>query len=287
MIMATTIRRTAKWMYNALSVFKEPPLVPLGHYYSPLTNAADRARAATWAASNEAPVGVQLDLEAMARLAGVLAPMWAELPRQSRYKRDLMYELADAAVYHSMLRHFRPAQILEVGSGYSTAVALDTIESHDLPSAISCVEPNPERLHRLLRANDSVTLHPRFVQDMPLSTFDRLGSGDFLFIDSTHVVKAGSDVVWTTLRVLPRLATGVIVHIHDIFWPLEYQENWLRGRRDWNEAYLIHAFLSGNSEWRVLFFNDQVWQAQRDLVRANLPETAAQRPGGLWLQKVT
>jgi predicted O-methyltransferase YrrM len=197
-----------------------------------------------------------------------------------------MYELADAAVYHAMLRKFRPSRIIEVGSGYSTAVALDTISTHGLETEVTCIEPYPERLRSLMRPSDEVQLREQIVQDVPLSTFDALQSGDFLFIDSTHVVKAGSDVVWTTLRVLPRLTRGVIVHVHDIFWPLEYKPNWLLGRRDWNEIYLLHAFLSGNSQWRVLFFNDHVWQAHPALVAENLPETAGQRPGGIWLQKV-
>jgi predicted O-methyltransferase YrrM len=261
-------------------------MAPPGHYYSPLTNHEDAARAARWAAMGESPAGVRFDREEAAQLARTLAPMWSELSTDRRYRRAAMYELADAAVYHSMLRHFRPSRVLEIGSGYSTAVALDTIELHDLDTVVACVEPNPERLNSLLNNKDDITLYRQLVQDVPLSTFDTLAAGDFLFIDSTHVVKAGSDVVWTTLHVLPRLAAGVIVHIHDIFWPMEYKDEWLQKRRDWSEIYLIHAFLSGNPDWRVLLFTDEVWHAQPELVRMHLPAAADQRPGGLWLERV-
>ncbi len=232
------------------------------------------------------PAGIDIDLDEMARLAGELGPMWKELPQNARYKQASMYSLGDAAVYHSMLRRFRPSQVLEVGSGYSTAVALDTFEAYDLPTRIQCVEPHPERLFGLLRGTDQVDLLRNMVQDVPLSTYTKLGPGDFLFLDSTHVVKAGSDVVWTTLHVLPTLPVGVIVHIHDMFWPLEYKDDWLKRPRDWNEIYLIHAFLAGNKSWRVLMFNDQIWQGRPDIVQRFLPDAANQRPGGLWLEKV-
>ena len=211
---------------------------------------------------------------------------WGDLQRDRRYRPNLIYNEADAAVYHSLLREFRPAQVLEVGSGLSTAVALDTIETHRLATRIRCVEPNPARLRSILRPEDDVPLHAALVQDVPLEVFDELDAGDVLFIDSTHVAKAGSDVVWTTLRILPRLSDGVLVHVHDIFWPWEYPEKWLRRRRDWNEIYLLHAFLSGHAGWRVLFWNDLIWQTRPDLVQRHLPGSVGARPGGLWLEKL-
>jgi len=196
-----------------------------------------------------------------------------------------MYCEADAAVYHSMIRRYQPRRIIEVGSGFSTAVALDTAEDHHLSMDITCIEPYPDRLESLIRTNDDVHLRRSIVQDVPLDIYTTLDAGDMLFIDSTHVAKAGSDVVWTTLRVLPNLRPGVLVHIHDMFWPFEYKPEWHRARRDWTEIYLIHAFLSGNPGWKVLFFNDLVWTQFGDIVEKYAPATRGQRPGGLWLQK--
>jgi hypothetical protein len=279
----TALRRSVR---NVRSVLRNPPLATPGHYYSPLTTEADGVRALSWIEDERAPVGIDIDLGETALLAEQLAPMWQDLAQDERYRCDTMYGLADAAVYHSMLRHFRPTQVLEVGSGFSTAVALDTIDAFDLDCRLTCVEPNTGRLEALVRPSDDVVVIRGMVQEVPLETFDVLGDGDFLFIDSTHVVKAGSDVVWTTLRVLPRMKAGVIVHIHDMFWPLEYQDKWLLQRRDWNEIYLIHAFLSGNADWKALLFNDEVWANHPDLVRNALPEAIGSRPGGLWLEKV-
>jgi predicted O-methyltransferase YrrM len=280
------LRRLAKTALNVAKTATLPPLEPPGHYYSPLTSPEDNARAIAWAKRGDLPLGVQMDLQGNIDLAERLAPHWAELRLSSRYHPDVMYGVADAAVYHSILREYDPPHIVEVGSGYSTAVAFDTIEHHGLEATVTCVEPHPERLKRLLRPEDDVTLHESLVQDAPMELFTSLGDGDILFLDSTHVVKSGSDVVWTTLHVLPLLAPGVLVHVHDMFWPLEYQEKWLRERRDWNEIYLIHAFLSGNPQWEIALFSDYVWQKRPDLPQRYRPETATHRPGGLWLRKI-
>ncbi len=114
------------------------------------------------------------------------------------------------------------------------------------------------------------------------SDFDRLRSRDILFIDSSHVVKAGSDALWLFLHILPRLAPGVVVHVHDVFWPFEYPAGWLREHRDWTEAYLLHAFLVGNAGWEILLFTSWLWQCKPDLVPRHL---ADEHPGSFWMRK--
>jgi Methyltransferase domain len=174
-----------------------------------------------------------------------------------------------------------------VGSGYSTAVALDEADTNPGLSGleITCIEPFPERLLGLLFESDAGRLKilRQPVQNVNAAAYERLGPQDVLFIDSTHVVKAGSDVVWLFLHVLPRLAAGVVVHVHDVFWPFEYPAQWLRQRRDWTEAYLVHAFLAGNTGWEILFFPSWLWQCKPDLVPQPL---AQERPGSIWLRKV-
>jgi len=109
-----------------------------------------------------------------------------------------------------------------------------------------------------------------------------LEPGDFFFIDSTHVVKAGSDVVWLYLHVLPLLPPGAIVHIHDVFWPFEYLDDWLREGREWTEIYLLHAFLMYNADWEILLFGSWLWHEHPELVPADL---AASQPGSIWLRR--
>lgn len=97
-------------------------------------------------------------------------------------------------------------------------------------------------------------LIPSRIQDIALSKFTELKKNDFLFIDSTHTLKTGSDVQYEYLEILPRLNEGVIVHIHDIFLPAEYPKAWvLKDHRFWTEQYLLQAFLSFNSMFEILW----------------------------------
>lgn len=221
-------------------------------------------------------------------LADQLIPLIAEPPPGPRYAAgNRMYGPADAAVYRAMLNYLRPARVIEVGSGYSTAIALDESDTNsDLSKLeITCIEPFPERLLGLMQGSDQdrLTLLRQPVQEVDMTMYSQLGPQDVLFIDSTHVVKAGSDVIWLFLHVLPQLASGVVVHVHDVFWPFEYPEGWLRERRDWTEDYLINAFLIDNANWEILFFSSWFWQCHTDLVPQRL---ALDGPGSIWLRKV-
>jgi predicted O-methyltransferase YrrM len=265
------------------AVVSSPPFVAPGHFYSPLTSDADIAKALTWSG---AP-GVDLAETEQLQLAAKLTPdMQAPLAGPRYQTVNNMYGPADASVYRAMLRQFRPQRIIEVGSGYSTAAALDAADEDDgLPGLeITCIEPYPDRLLGLLRPadHDRVTIIREPVQDVEVSAFKQLEAGDFLFIDSTHVLKAGSDVAWLFLHVLPHLKPGVIVHVHDLFWPFEYPEEWLREHRDWTEAYLVHAFLAGNADWEILLFSSWLWSCHQELIPRHL---VSDGPGALWLRR--
>jgi hypothetical protein len=264
------------------------PWVPPGHFYSPLTSPADIARALA-----QPPVTDLVDVRAAAQeaLVAEIGPLWSEFPAGTRWSggpENDQFALGDAAVYASMLRHLRPRRVVEVGSGWSSAVALDVRERYGLDLDLTFIEPYTERLERLLLPSDRATavVRQEFVQDTPLSVFAALAPGDVLFVDSSHVLKAGSDVEHLFFRVLPSLPVGVYVHVHDCFWPWQYVPSWLRAHRDWNELYLLHAYLAGNASWRVVLFNDWVWQERPALVSRYLPAAAGQRPGGIWLEKV-
>ena len=277
------LRRAVRTARTVRTVVARPPFATPGHFYSPLTAEADRDRALTW---TDAP-GVDLAAERQLTLADRLLPVLAEPMPGPRYvPANGMFGPGDAAVYRAMLTQLRPARVLEVGSGYSTAVALDEADCNPELSRleITCIEPYPDRLLGLLKDADHgrLTLLRQPVQDVGLEPYEQLGPGDVLFIDSTHVVKAGSDVVWLFLHVLPRLAAGVAVHVHDIFWPFEYPAHWLRQGRDWTEAYLLHAFLAGNTSWEISFFSSWFWQRRPDLIP---PALARENPGSVWLRK--
>jgi hypothetical protein len=122
---------------------------------------------------------------------------------------------------------------------------------------------------------------------MRLELFEQLQPGDFLFIDSTHILRTGSDVCFELFEILPRLASGVIVHFHDVFWPFEYPAEWIVDEnRSWNELYALRAFLTDNGKWKILFFNNYFAKLERSLVEKTFP-TFLRNPGGaLWLQRL-
>src|SRR5690606_1833553 len=113
--------------------------------------------------------------------------------------------------------------------------------------AFTFIEPYPRLLQSLITPDDAaaVTILPQRVQEVPLSVFDQLEPQDILFIDSSHVAKVGSDVVFLLLRVLPRLRPGVLIHFHDIFYPWSYPMRWIRQGCAWNESLFLRALLVG------------------------------------------
>ena len=127
------------------------------------------------------------------------------------------------------------------------------------------------------------------IQTIPLEEFTSLQSGDILFIDSTHVAAIGSDVVFEYLEILPRLAAGVIVHIDDIFLPLNYPRNWIEDSRFfWNEQYLLQAFLAFNSEFNVLLPTHYLDEKYPEAISTNIKSCSNHQYSStsFWLKKV-
>lgn len=174
-----------------------------------------------------------------------------------------MFDYVDALTLHSIICQYRPKTIIEIGSGYSTAVMLDTNEycMKDQMDIIS-IEPYPERLLSILREDDSekFTLKKEFVQNVELEEFQCLEENDILFIDSSHVAKIGGDIQYEYFHILPHLKKGVIIHIHDIFYPFTYPETWIRAGRPYNEAFVLRGMLMDSEAYRILFFSDMLRQ---------------------------
>lgn len=256
---------------------------PPGHFYSPIPSLAElRPRAARIfdMTATRLPA-VDLNRERQAALLETFEPLYADIPFPEdpaagfRYHfRNEYFSYADGVTLFCMLRHLRPKRVVEVGSGYSSALMLDTNDRF-LGRSIrfTFVEPHPERLESLIwdadRAATTILRHP--VQETPLSVFDELEAGDVLFIDSSHVGKTGSDVNFLLFEVLPRLARGVHVHFHDIFHPFEYPKGWIEEGVAWNEAYLLRAFLQYNHAFEIEFFVSFVMHHMKERAARVMP----------------
>ena len=144
-----------------------------------------------------------------------------------------------AIILYALLRRLRPKRIIEVGSGFSSALMLDSNDRFlDGSICSTFIEPYPERLRSLLTEHDKgrIELLQTAVQSVPRDVFAPPVTNDILFIDSSHVTKIGSDVNYLLFEILPRLKPGVVVHVHDVMWPFEYPKEWLMEGRAWNEA---------------------------------------------------
>jgi hypothetical protein len=264
-----------------------------GHFYSPIP-AIDEIRQRhqqIFQRDRELP-GIDLRIDEQRSLLRTLSQYVDDIPFPADRSDDFRYffqnpaySWGDGIVYHCMLRHLRPRRIIEVGSGYSSALALDTNERFlDSRAEITFIEPYPELLRSLLRDGDRCEIVEHAVQDLPLSTFDRLESGDILFIDSTHVMRAGGDVNYLYLEVLPRLPAGVHVHIHDIFDGFEYPEPWIYEGRGWNELYLLRAMLIGNPHLEIQLMNTLMERIDREWFAEHMPDCLRNHGGSIWLR---
>lgn len=170
--------------------------------------------------------------------------------------RNPSFSYSSACILHAMIRTNQSRRLIEIGSGFSSLIAMNALRLND-PSEqfqMHCVEPYPVKWLAEIK-HPYLYLHTKPVQELPVDFFTQLEPNDILFIDSSHVSKLNSDVNFLFLRVLPRLKKGVIVHIHDIYIPYEYPQIhfWGDWKIFWNEQYLLQAFLSGNKDFSIIF----------------------------------
>jgi predicted O-methyltransferase YrrM len=270
-----------------------------GGYHSPYPSAKDVARATNaWESPPAQLPGIALDPQRQLDLLGELAQFGngdqfpAKPDPEWRFHHgNLSFPGGDAEVLQAMIRYLQPQRIVAVGSGYGVAAVLDTVDrrlSHEVQCTL--VDPNPRELEKPLRPGDAerITLMPSHLQDVDETLFDELGPNDILFIDSSHVSKVGSDVNGLLFNVLPRLAPGVYVHFHDVFYPFEYPSAWiLYHRRAWTETYLLRAFLQFNDAFEIVLFSDYLARFHQEAAARSFPSMLTSRPGSLWLRATT
>jgi hypothetical protein len=271
---------------------------PPGHFYSPVPS---RAEVLTHVeALKEKPpklLDIELNHERQFELLRAFAGFYKDLPfpdyrnGSCRYYYDqTVFCHPDAIFLYTFLRKTAPANIIEVGSGFSSAVILDTVERFfPVRPRITFIEPYTDRLNELLRPADRSTASvvEKKLQDVPLDVFASLQSGDLLFIDSSHVLKCGSDLQYLFFEVIPRLSVGTYVHFHDIFKDFDYPTNWLLQGRYWNEGYFLRAFLANNRAWEIYFFNNYVRTQFEKYLAEKMPLCLKNIGGSLYIRKTS
>ncbi len=221
-----------------------------------------------------------------------MIPLWKNVGENDpkwRYRignPSLSY--GDAVGLFCMLNIIKPKRIIEVGSGYSSAMILDINEyCFAWGCELAFIEPYPELLNSLLKKYDRIHLVKEKLQTIDLDFFSRLEDGDILFVDSTHVSKTGSDVNYLFFEIIPRLNPGVIIHLHDIFYPFEYPHKWLKQGMVWNELFLLRSFLQYNDNYEILYFQNMIEKLYKTKLESVWPQKKQTIHGGsFWMRKL-
>lgn len=246
------------------------------------------------------PQGIKWDLDTQLAEVRRISPYLSELdevpqdapPGPPRYHwNNNFWRGGDALVHYGLLRHFKPRRIVEVGAGWSSLLMAEALgrnqEEGSEPAVVDQIEPFPRK--ELLSALPADwTLHEVILQRADLELFDSLQAGDVCFYDGSHVARAGSDVVWFFFEVLPRLKPGVLVHVHDIFWPADYPDDWIFNRgQTWNEQYVLQAFLMYNNAFEPVICNPILCQRRMGALEELFGETPETQHSGssVWLRK--
>lgn len=209
------------------------------------------------------------------------------------------YGPGDADLLYAVIATRRPRKVIQVGCGVSTSVILRAARDVSHTVDITCVDPFPTRLLRDAASNSLLSVIEDKAEHVDAQRLSDLAAGDILFIDSSHTTKPGSDVHHLFLNVLPRLAPGVLIHVHDIHWPYDFSPN-IFGRTDLffgAEPALLHAYLIHNPRCRIaaslsmlhhadanrlhgLLPNYTPFKADRGV---NPPDRIGQSPSSAWL----
>ena len=266
------------------------------NYYAPVPD-PDELTPEVWQRRSDL-AGIDLDLDAqVAFLRDDLAPFVAEW-RPDRagewgsgrfYLDNGMYGPGDAELLYAMVRHLRPARVIELGSGFTTLAAAAACERNAAEGAApryEAYDPYPRSLVPAGATWPTETFEQR-AQDVAIDAFLALGDGDLLIVDTTHVIKMGGDVNRVILDVLPRLADGVVVHFHDIWLPWEYHPGLVAELGFWNEQYLLQAYLADNPHWRVVLSAQALLRERRADFEAAVPSLAgsSSQPSNFWIRK--
>ncbi len=214
-------------------------------------------------------------------LGGDLRAIDGTGPEHARWDQ-YWYPRMDAASAYAMVRHYKPSQIMEIGSGHSTRFMYRAAQDGQLGCAFTAIDPAP----RANIASLEIDIHRKTLQKFDLALFSNLKAGDFLCIDSSHILMPGSDVDIVINRILPSLAPGVFVAFHDIFLPFAYPADW--AWRNYNEQNGVGALLQGGYE--LVFASHYVVKQMQSLwtggVIAELDMLEGAHECGVWLRKL-
>ena len=241
----------------------QPDAFVSGHYYSVIPSLEDVNNRSEMIYKTDKLGGININMDEQLKNLKELQQLHVQVPfHSSRLKRFQIengsFSYDDAPVLHYMLRKIKPRRIIEIGSGNSSAVMLDTNEYYMNNSIkeFTFIDIDLTLFKSNLVENDELNINmlEMPIQNVDLSIFEKLEANDLLFVDSSHVSKIGSDLHTIMFEILPILKPGVYIHFHDIRYPFEYSKQLINSKVFWNEAYLLRSFLMFNNSFKIEFW---------------------------------
>lgn len=277
----------ARRLYDLVGVY---PIID--HYHEPLIrpkrNLRRSLRQPRLLPGIDLRIPEQLDLLAQLQNYGdeLKEIPYASTPGTDPYYSNPAFAAGDAEILYKIIRHVRPERVIEIGAGHSSRFIQRALQRNQVEDTRHiCIEPyeNP-----WLEELDAQVIRSRLETTDP-EIFEELTTNDLLFIDSSHIIRPQGDVLFEYLTVVPRLRSGVIVHIHDIFTPRDYPPDLMIRRRDlYNEQYLVEALLTGNSNLQVMLALNHLYHDHRAALEATCPVLAShpeeREPASFWLR---
>ncbi|HEV8082952.1 MAG TPA: class I SAM-dependent methyltransferase [Chitinophagaceae bacterium] len=284
-------------LHKETELFKTNACYPPGHFHSPIVSIEDvqRREKEIWKTNQEESIkGIELNVNEQLDLMNSLSVFYAEMPFAALKNKSLryyfendFYSYTDGIILYSMIRYFKPKRIIEIGSGFSSAILMDTNELFfNKNIELLFIEPHLERLHSIMSEIDrkDYKINQSNVQLVPLDVFRSLEENDILFIDSSHIVKTDSDVNFILFEILPILKKGVLIHFHDVFHPFEYPRHWVLQGFNWNEDYFLRAFLMYNHDFKIKLFSNHLHKYHSHSF-VKMPLSYKNFGGNLWIQR--
>ena len=278
-------------------------IVPI-HFYQPIPDSRTLSPSLSERTSDLVGIDIndsfQLDL--LERFEKQFRAEYDAFPRsatndQTQFHLDnTAFSTIDAEILYCMIRQFHPRRIIEIGSGNSTLLSAQALRENarrgEVSGELVSIEPYADNV--LQRGVPGLTeLIQSKVQQVPLDRFSALEANDILFIDSSHISQVDSDVNYEFLEILPRLKPGVIVHVHDIYLPREYDLAMFNRHKTFglNEQYVLHAFLAFNKEFEILWASNYMCVTHpKEMARAfrsygeHLSDAV---PGSFWIRRIS
>jgi len=274
-------------------IFLKVGMFPIiDHYYEPLFNTKYLKKSLR---EDRALPGIDFNLEEQLDILSrfhfndelIKFPLEKRKDTEFYYNNE-SFKSGDAEYLYNAVRLFQSKKIVEIGSGISTLMIINAIKQNKLDNSRYecehiCIEPyGADWLDKT-----NVRIIRRKCEDVDKQIFTELEQNDILFIDSSHIIRPQGDVLFEYLEVLPILKSGVLVHIHDIFTPKDYLDEWV-GVMFWNEQYLLEAFLTFNNEFKIIGALNYLMHNHFNELSKKCPILRNERdrePGSFWIMK--